>query len=307
MTERTVGAWVRRLELGLVVLLLSAAAELAVLESRSELAKGLRTGAPLVAILVEDSDPPAFFGAVYRPRLRALDLVKLPNAEPGQPKARGLERLYKQGGLSGELPEAVGALLGAGRPALSLTLPAGAGSEAPALRRWILSWPRGLAFWRAALGAARRSGLPLYEAALLALEAYRLAPADIRPVWLPAPPVRERLAEVLTGPRPPPSLPAQIHAEVLNASGEPGVAQRATKVLRWHEVDVMDFGNAPGAEPETRIVDRAGKPEDARYVARLLGCADAEVWTQLDPQASVPLSIVLGRDFRRCLALPSEP
>ncbi len=102
---------------------------------------------------------------------------------------------------------------------------------------------------------------------------------------------------------PPASRLSDLRVEVLNASGEAGVALSATKALRADQVDVIDYGNAAAPEPETRLVDRAGRPRDARRVAELLGCPDAEVWTQYDPQAMSPVALVLGQDFRRCRRL----
>lgn len=307
----------RRLQIVLALALLGSAAALALLESRSGVAASLREGRPLTGLLASadagSGEPPGFFLSVYRPLEGALDVVALPPSEAPRSGGRTLERVYRQGGgLTAELKGAATQLLGPGpypEPSFAFRVPAAAGPDSAAFRRWLLGWPRGLQFWaqvaRIAASPARGE-LGAYDAVLLAREAYRLEPRGIRPVGLPPGPLRERLAGLLLEAPPAAVPPPQIRVEALNASGEPGVAQRATKLLRWFEVDVIEFGNASEAEPETRFVDRAGRPEDARLVARVLGCPDAEVRTALDPQAAVTLSVILGSDFRRCRALAAE-
>lgn len=283
---RSPSPWARRLELALAVVLVSAAAALAALEGRSTLAASLRDQTPVVARLsFRGETRGSSFVLVYHPRARTLDVADL----AGKP-------------LSAADPE--GTL---GPPAFeaSIAVEGEPPTDALAARRWFTSWRRGLRFWReAARPQARQAleGLTLYERALVALEAYRLAPASIRPVWPPAAAHRRELWAGLLRETPAPADPAQIRVEVLNGCGEAGVALGATKVLRWHQVDVIDYGNA-GPQEETRLVDRAGRPADARRVAELLGCPDADVWTQYDPQATAPVALVLGKDFRRCRRL----
>ncbi|MBI4423755.1 MAG: LytR C-terminal domain-containing protein [Elusimicrobia bacterium] len=288
---RVVGSGWRRGELALACLSLALAAGLAVLESRSELARALRAGAPLLGTLaLEDrkaSSPAASFVAVYHPVPRSLIVVELP------------------AGTAGALLEAAPGGL-ASAPIRLTAAAEGPPASAGAARRWIAGWPRGLAFWLEAARWARASGrrvLGAYDLVLLALEGYRLPLSELRLSTLPAPALRARLLEALAAPAEPAAEPAALRVEVLNASGESGIALQATKVLRWLRVDVMDFGNAPTAVDETRFIDRLGRPQDARRVAALLGCPDAEFWTRLEPDAAAPVAAVLGRDFRRCGAL----
>jgi hypothetical protein len=194
-------------------------------------------------------------------------------------------------------------------------LPAGAGpADSPrAIRGWLAGTPRGVLFavdaWRA-VAAARGSGLPrspsLYDATLLAWEVYRLKPSAVRAAWLPGgPSARPFLEQVLGGTAGPPP-PEIVTVEVLNASGEPGVAMRATKLLRLRGLDVVEFGNAQGAEASTQFVDRTGRPETARRVAESLGCPDPEIVTRVESSPRAAVAAVLGRDWQTCTALRAE-
>ncbi|MEX0602225.1 MAG: LytR C-terminal domain-containing protein, partial [Bacteroidota bacterium] len=62
-----------------------------------------------------------------------------------------------------------------------------------------------------------------------------------------------------------------IQLDVLNAVGEPRLAQRVTEYLRSKGFDVVEMGNAKmtGLE-QTVVLDRIGNPEIARQVALAL-------------------------------------
>ena len=61
----------------------------------------------------------------------------------------------------------------------------------------------------------------------------------------------------------------RVRVEVLNASGRPGLAREATRVLRDHGYDVVFFGNAPRSfsRDTSLVIDRAGREGLARQVA----------------------------------------
>ncbi|MBI4347465.1 MAG: LytR C-terminal domain-containing protein [Elusimicrobia bacterium] len=283
---RSLNSWARPVELALVVVGLSVAVALGALERRSGLAASLRAGAPVVARLsFRGETRGSSFVLVYHPSSRTLDIADL----AGKP----LTAADPDGVLPPPAFEASVDVLGE------------APADALAVRRLLDSWPRGLRFWWEAARPSRQgalAGTSAYDRALIALEAYRLAPGSVRPVWPPASAYRRELWASLLRDAPASADPAQIRVEVLNGSGESGLALSATKALRWHQVDVIDYGNADD-HGETHLVDRAGRPSDARRVAELLGCPDADVWTQYDPSATAPVALVLGRDFRRCRRL----
>jgi hypothetical protein len=68
----------------------------------------------------------------------------------------------------------------------------------------------------------------------------------------------------------------RIVVEVLNASGVPGQARRATFLLRDRGYDVVGWGNDKGRRDGTVIEDHTGRPEAAERLARILGGAAIE-------------------------------
>lgn len=92
--------------------------------------------------------------------------------------------------------------------------------------------------------------------------------------------------------------------EVLNASGKPGLAKLATRVLRRAGIDVVTFGNAPataGTLDATRIVVRRGTAAVGERVRRALGVdlgvGVGRVVVALDSSRLLDASVLLGRDF----------
>ena len=84
--------------------------------------------------------------------------------------------------------------------------------------------------------------------------------------------------------------------EVRNASGTPGRARHATRLLRDRGYDVVAFGNASGFAPDSSLViDRVGKPEIARRVARSVGVR--QVRSLPDTSLYLDVSVILGRDW----------
>lgn len=100
----------------------------------------------------------------------------------------------------------------------------------------------------------------------------------------------------------PPEAEAYARVEVLNGTGEPGVAQQAAEVLRRGGFDVVYFGNAGSFDIlRTKVIDRVGSRLLADSVARWLGVHTLEV----DPDVTLYLdaTIILGRDWRERLHL----
>jgi hypothetical protein len=89
----------------------------------------------------------------------------------------------------------------------------------------------------------------------------------------------------------------RIKVEVLNASGQRGLARRATFALRDAGFDVVRFDNAPG-EPRdsTLVLSRSGKDDWAQLVARALGGARVEV--RPDSTRYLDVTVLLGADWR---------
>ena len=100
----------------------------------------------------------------------------------------------------------------------------------------------------------------------------------------------------------PPEAEAYARVEVLNGTGEPGVAQQAAEILRRGGFDLVYFGNAGSFDnPRTKVIDRVGSRLLADSVARWLGVDALEV----DPDVTLHLdaTIILGGDWRERLHL----
>lgn len=98
-----------------------------------------------------------------------------------------------------------------------------------------------------------------------------------------------------------PEDPFQI--EVLNGTGEPGVAREVTIKLRSMGIDVLIQGNAQRFDyRETVLVDRKGNPELMKKLSRRLGVS--RVITQIQERPRVDATLVVGWDRERLRLQP---
>jgi hypothetical protein len=88
----------------------------------------------------------------------------------------------------------------------------------------------------------------------------------------------------------------RIKVEVMNASGERGIARRTMHYLRERGLDVVSLGNAKERMDSSVVYDRSGHPEWAALAARAIGGARIE--TLPDSSRYLDLTIVLGARFR---------
>ena len=107
------------------------------------------------------------------------------------------------------------------------------------------------------------------------------------------------LSDPATPPSGDPATPVdepRLRVEVLNAAGIPGLARDATGRLRDAGFDVVYYGNARSFAPESSLVlDRVGRPDDAREVARALDIP--RVLSRPDTTLFLEVTVVLGRDW----------
>jgi hypothetical protein len=90
-----------------------------------------------------------------------------------------------------------------------------------------------------------------------------------------------------------------IQLDVLNGSGTPRLGQRCTDYLRARGFDVVEMGNYKESGIErTRVLDRAGNMEAARQVAEALGVSRERVSQQIDKNAFLDVTVVIGKDFK---------
>ncbi len=93
-----------------------------------------------------------------------------------------------------------------------------------------------------------------------------------------------------------PEDPFQL--EVLNGTGEPGVAREVTMKLRRMGIDVLIEGNAKSFDyRETVLVDRKGNPELMKKLSRRLGVSRAI--TQIQDKPLVDATLIIGWDRER--------
>jgi hypothetical protein len=97
------------------------------------------------------------------------------------------------------------------------------------------------------------------------------------------------------GPRVTAPRGVRIKVQVLNGSGVTGLAARATRYLRDRGFDVVESGNYSEKLDSTLVLDRGGKGEWARLVARALGVPLVE--TRPDSTRLVDVTVVLGSDW----------
>ena len=88
----------------------------------------------------------------------------------------------------------------------------------------------------------------------------------------------------------------RIKVEVLNASGQRGLARRATFALRDAGFDVVRFDNASETRDSTLVLSRSGKDDWAELVARALGGARVE--SRPDSARYLDVTVLLGADWR---------
>jgi hypothetical protein len=98
-----------------------------------------------------------------------------------------------------------------------------------------------------------------------------------------------------------PEEPFQI--EVLNGTGEPGVARKVTMKLRKMGIDVLLQGNAGHFDyRESVLVDRKGNPELMKKLSRRLGVKT--VVTQVQERPRVDVTLIVGWDRERLRLQP---
>jgi hypothetical protein len=291
----------------LAVLLLIPVLAAAWLEASSPLAAASRQGRPWacwLAVKSETAALPQIFLSLYRPERRAFELIHVPDTTTPDGKrtlAKALATARKEGRAqtdeeAGQLlaDEAAALLSGEGPEELTAALEA---------RRYHFGTAGA---WKdeAALEARRNveriflngNGLGLFERARLRLELLSQSGYGINAALLPeTKEERTSYFRRLFGPPVADQEGEQPVVEILNSTGEKGIAARLTKLLRSKGADVTSTGNAE-ARGRTLVIDRVGRPELAARVRDMLGCAGAETVTQIDAKRLVDASVVVAAD-----------
>lgn len=96
------------------------------------------------------------------------------------------------------------------------------------------------------------------------------------------------------------SREAPVTVLVLNGCGAEGLGLKATKLLRSHGFDVVDFRNAGRFDyTESIVIDRAGDTGVALDIARLIGTNN--VVQQIPATPLVDVVLIIGADHFRYL------
>lgn len=91
--------------------------------------------------------------------------------------------------------------------------------------------------------------------------------------------------------------------EILNASGQKGIAGTLTNYLRdlnnqgIIKVDVIDYRNYPTILEETQVIDTSGRMKTLKGILLKIGLDTKEIHTSSDKNAISEATIILGKDF----------
>lgn len=86
--------------------------------------------------------------------------------------------------------------------------------------------------------------------------------------------------------------------EVLNGTGETGLAMETAMKLRTMGIDVLIVGDAQRYDfDESILIDRKGNPDLMKRLSRFIGCR--RVLKQIQPKPLVDATLIIGKDRER--------
>lgn len=88
-----------------------------------------------------------------------------------------------------------------------------------------------------------------------------------------------------------------IQLNVLNATGEAGIASKTRNHLRKLGFDVVEIGNYDSKLDSTIIIDRLGDKLSAFKLSRAVGLDENKIKTVIDSSLYLRATLVLGNDF----------
>lgn len=88
-----------------------------------------------------------------------------------------------------------------------------------------------------------------------------------------------------------------IQLNVLNASGESGIASKTRNHLRQLGFDVVEIGNYESVIDSTIIIDRLGDRLSAFKLSKAVGLEENKIQTVIDSTLYLRATLVLGKDF----------
>jgi len=95
-------------------------------------------------------------------------------------------------------------------------------------------------------------------------------------------------------------ISAVIQMEVLNGVGLSGLATQFTGSLRQYGFDVVETGNYDHFNvPNTLVISRSGRMENARRVAEAIGVEDQYILREEAPEFYLDVTLVIGADYEQ--------
>jgi hypothetical protein len=88
-----------------------------------------------------------------------------------------------------------------------------------------------------------------------------------------------------------------IQLNVLNASGESGIASKTRNHLRQLGFDVVEIGNYDKLIDSTIIIDRLGDKISSYKLSKAIGLDENKIETVIDSSLYLRATLVLGKDF----------
>ncbi len=88
----------------------------------------------------------------------------------------------------------------------------------------------------------------------------------------------------------------ELRIEVLNGTGQPGLAAKAAAVLRKARIDVFEFGNAPRFDYRESVLIARTKDRDLGALGKKLGCDN--LIEALVEDSIVDATLILGADYQ---------
>lgn len=89
----------------------------------------------------------------------------------------------------------------------------------------------------------------------------------------------------------------KIQLNVLNASGESGIASKTRNHLRSLGFDVVEIGNYDKMIDSTIIIDRLGDNTSSFKLSKAIGLEENKIQTVIDSSLFLRATLVLGKDF----------
>ncbi|MBL7973642.1 MAG: LytR C-terminal domain-containing protein [Candidatus Kapabacteria bacterium] len=88
-----------------------------------------------------------------------------------------------------------------------------------------------------------------------------------------------------------------IQVNVVNASGEQGVAKKAMDYLRHRGFDVIEISNSSEQQTTSEVLDRVGDSIMVHQVAYAMGISSSHISTELDTNMYLHATILIGTDY----------